>query len=55
MTLIDNMYQVSISTLHELLNLTDYGSAFPTTAKILVHKKDDTRLSELENLYNYNI
>lgn len=49
------MYQVSISTLHELLNLTDYGSAFPTTAKILVHKKDDTRYQILENLYNYNI
>lgn len=49
------MYQVSISTLRELLNLTDYGSAFPTIAKILVHKKDDTHYQILENLYNYNI
>ena len=49
------MYQVSISTLHELFNLTDYGSVFPTIAKILVHKKDDTHYQILENLHNYNI
>ena len=45
------MYQVSISTLHELFNLTDYGSVFPTIAKILVHKKDNTHYAIISPRY----